>query len=425
MNKSTRALGAVLALTGGVVTAATTTAGASGEPVELTFSTFAFQEETVAATDAIVAAWNEANPDIQVEVIYSSAESVQDELTTQFAGGTAPDIIHHESSGMLTFAEQGYLADLTPYLSEEVTADVSEGIWSAVTASDGSIIAAPTLLQSYVVFANLDAIEAAGLEVPAGETMTWDDFAALAQGLTTDDAYGVGWGLKSPTAAIMNLSLGFGGDFFTGTGEEATMEVADAELEVPQRIYDLAYTDGAMDPVSMTLGGTDAVNGFVAGDYAMFVGGDYLARQIMTAEPEFTWDVLPPLAGSVGAEQAANPQTLSVNIDSEHPEEATQFINFVMQADNLAQLAEGDWLIPSSTTAREALLESTGGENGWDQVLASGDHLVAAPFQFATNYPQWKDQIATPAFQTFLNGGGDAEALASELTDGWSQVSGG
>lgn len=424
MNKSTRALCGAFALTGGAVALAVP-AAASADPVELTFSTFAFQEETIAATDAIVAAWNEANPDVQVEVVYVSAENARDELTTQFAGGTAPDIIHSESADMLSFAEQGYMADLTPYFSEELTADVSEGIWSAVTASDGTIVGAPTLLQSYVVFANLDAIEAAGLEVPAGETMSWDDFATLAQGLTTDDAYGVGWGLKSPTAAIMNLSLGFGGEFFAGTGDEATIEVGEAELEVPQRIYDLAYTDGAMDPVSMTLGGTDAVNGFVGGDYVLYVGGDYLARQIMTAEPEFAWDVLPPLAGTEGANQAANPQTLSVNIDSEHPEEAAAFISFVMEAENLAQLAEGDWLIPASTSARDALLESTGGENGWDQVLASGDHLVAAPFQFATNYPQWKDQIATPAFQEFLSGGGDADALTSALTDGWSQVSGG
>ena len=73
-------------------------------------------------------------------------------------------------------------------------------------------------MQSYVVFANVDAFEAAGVEVPTGETLAWDDFEALAAELTTDDGFGLGWGLRSPTATIMNLALGFGGDFFTVDG---------------------------------------------------------------------------------------------------------------------------------------------------------------------------------------------------------------
>jgi ABC-type glycerol-3-phosphate transport system substrate-binding protein len=423
MNRTTRVLVSALALAGGGLVAVTP-AAASGEVVNLTFSSYAFQEPTVAATEAIVAAWNEANPAIQVELILTSADTVQDELTTQFAGGTAPDIIHSESAAILSFAAQGYIADISSYLSDDVKTSVSEGIWSTVTTADGAIIAAPTLLQSYVVFANTDAIEAAGLEVPAGDTLPWDDFEALAVGLTSDDAYGLGWGLRSPTATVMNLALGFGGDFFTGTGEEATLEIGEPELAVPQRIHDLAYTDNALDPVSLTLSGGDALAGFVAEDYALYVGGDYLAQQLVEAEPGFNWTVLPPLAGSESPNQAANPQTFSVTAESEHVEEAAAFIDFAMSAENLAALAQGDWLIPASADARAAVLEATGGENGWDQILASGDYLVAAPFQFATYYPQWKDQIATPAFVSYLTDTISIEDLTAQLTDGWAQVAG-
>lgn len=279
------------------------------------------------------------------------------------------------------------------------------------------------MLQSYVVFANTDAITEAGLEVPSGDTLSWDDFSALAQDLTSDGNYGLGWGLKSPTATIMNLSLGFGGDFFTGAGADATIDVGEAELAVPQRIHDLAYVDEAIDPVSLTLSGGDALAGFIAGDYSLYVAGDYVAQQLVQGAPDFAWTVLPPLAGDVGSQQAANPQTFSVSADSEHPEEAAAFINFIMQAENLGALAQGDWLIPSSSSARDAVQEATDGENGWDQILASGDNLVAAPFQFATDYPQWKDQIATPAFQQYLAGGMSTDDLVSQLTDGWNQIS--
>ena len=415
---------AVGAMATAIAGAGVGTTSASGDPITLTFQSLAFQEATVAATEGIVAAWNEANPDVQVEIRQGSWDSVNDELVTQFAGGTAPDIIHYESAGIAPFASQGYLADLSGMLSEDTTSAVSEDVWATVTTPDGAVVAAPTLMQSYVVFANTDAFEAAGVEVPAAETLRWDDFQALALSLTTDDQAGVGWGLKSPTATIMNLSLGFGGDFFTTEGEETTFDAGTAEMEVPSRIHAMAYDDGSIDQLSLTLSGGDALAGFTAGDYAMFVGGNFYAQQLATDPPDFAWAVLPPLAGSEDANQAANPQTLSVSAESEHAEEAAAFIDFFMGTENLAALAEGDALIPSTAAARDAVAAATGGEDGWDAILASGDQLVAAPFQSVLEYTQWKDEVATPAFQEYLSDSISIEDLQAQLTEGWEDVSG-
>ena len=421
--KTTR-LVAVATLAAAIAGAGAGTAGAGADPVTLTFQSLAFQEATVAASDAIVAAWNEANPDVQVELRQGSWDNVNDELVTQFAGGSAPDIIHFESAALAQFAQQGYLADLSGLLSEETMSAVSEDVWGTVTTPDGAIIAAPTLMQSYVVFANLDAFEAAGVEVPAGDTLTWDDFQALAASLTTDDQAGLGWGLKSPTATIMNLALGFGGDFFAVDGEDVTFEAGAAEMEVPSRIHTMAYEDGSLDQLSLSLTGGDALAGFTAGDYAMYVSGNFNAQTLTVEPPDFAWDVLPPLAGSESANQAANPQTLSVSAESDNIEEAAAFIDFFMSADNLAALAEGDSLIPATAAAREVVATATGGENGWDTILASGDHLVAAPFQSVLSYTQWKDEVATPAFQEFLADSITVEDLQAQLTSGWDDIAG-
>ena len=421
--RTTRLIAAA-ALASAIAGAGAGTVGAGGEPVTLTFQSLAFQEATVAATDSIVAAWNEATPDVQVEIRQGSWDNVNDELVTQFAGGSAPDIIHFESAALAQFAQQGYLADLSGVLSEETMAAVSEEVWGTVTTPDGAIIAAPTLMQSYVVFANLDAFEAAGVEVPTGETLSWDDFQALAASLTTDDQAGLGWGLRSPTATVMNLSLGFGGDFFSGEGDDVTFEAGDAELEVLRRIHAMAYEDGSLDQLSLTLGGGDARSAFVAGDYAMFVGGNFYAAEFAATPPDFEWAVLPLLAGTEGANQAANPQTLSVSAESENIEQAAAFIDFVMAAENLGALAEGDALIPATEAAREVVATSTGGENGWDVILASGDQLVAAPFQSVALYPQWRDEVATPAFQEFLADSITIEDLQAQLTEGWDSIAG-
>ena len=178
--------------------------------------------------------------------------------------------------------------------------------------------------------------------------------------------------------------------------------------------------------MSLTLSGSDTLPGFIGGDYAMYVGGNFIAQQLVDSAPEdFNWVVLPPLAGTEGANQAANPQTLSVAAESEHVEEAAAFINYFMEAENLAAVAEGDWLIPTSGAARDAVLESTGGESGWDVILATGELLVAAPFQSVVDYPQWREQTATPAFQQYLSDQISLEDLQAQLTDGWEQVAGG
>ena len=61
------ALGIALA---GVATSAG--AHASGDPITLKFQSLAFQDSTIAATQAIVDAWNTANPDVQVEILQGS-----------------------------------------------------------------------------------------------------------------------------------------------------------------------------------------------------------------------------------------------------------------------------------------------------------------------------------------------------------------
>ncbi len=393
-------------------------------PVTLRFQSLAFQEPSVAATERIVDAWNAAHPDVQVQLTQGSWDAVHDQLVTQFQGGTAPDVIHDESADITGFARQGYLADLGPHLSTETRSSVPQALWDAVTV-DGKVVAAPTLLQSYVVLANTTMLEQAGVAIPTSPTWTWDELADAARRTTTPDRHGLGWGLRQPTATVLSLALGFGGRFFTGSGDTASVQVGDAELEVPRRIHDMAYVDRSLDPTSLTQSGSDVITGFLAGRYAMVVAGRYVAQQLAEAAPPgFAWRVLPALAGT-SPNQAANPQTLSVPADSPHVEQAAEFIDFVMRPENLAALAQGEWLIPASGAARDAVHAATGGQNGWEATLEGAQYLTTAPFQSVADYPQWKDQIATPALQRYLGDQSDLATLQRELTDGWAQVAGG
>lgn len=413
----------------GMIAAASLLAGCAGpaevndEPVTITFQSLAWQEATIEATAEIVEVWNAENPGIQVEIVQGSWDNVNDQLVTQFQGGTAPDVIHFEAASLTGFAEQGYLADLAPYLSDELATGITEDIWGTVTAGGGEVIGVPTLLQSYVVYANADAFAEAGIEIPVGDGLEWDELQPLAQELTSADRYGLGWGLKSPTATVMSLSLNFGGTFFETAEGTTQISVDDEELEVARRIHEMAYSDGSIEPVSLTLSGTDALPGFFGGEYAMFAGGNFYAQQLTDAAPEgFNWVVLPPLAGSAGTAQAANPQTLSVAAESPYVEQAAAFINYFTDAQNLAKLGMGDWLIPTSAQARAELLSDSGGAGGWDAILKSGEQMTVPPYQHAVGYGQWKDQIATPALQQYFANAITLDELQRRLEEGFATL---
>jgi ABC-type glycerol-3-phosphate transport system substrate-binding protein len=288
---------------------------------------------------------------------------------------------------------------------------------------DDQVIAYPTELQSYVVFANRTLLEGAGVEIPTGDSMTWDELREIAKATTKGDVYGLGWGLSSPTAAFMSLAPGFGGTYIEGTGEDATVNIGDGEMALPELVHAMAYEDESILPVTMTQSGSEAIASFYAGQTAMTVQGSYQAANIANDAPkDLDWVALPPLAGPEGPQQAANPQTLSVNIDSEHVEESAEFIEFFTQTENLAALNEADALIPATTSAQESLTEKLGEENGWSTILAGGQNFVSAPYLFADSYAQWKDTVATPAYQRYLAQETNEAELADQLTRGWTEI---
>ncbi|WP_322409962.1 ABC transporter substrate-binding protein [Microbacterium invictum] len=429
--RSTRGIAALALISAGALALTACQQGSAsrddssdGDGVTLQFQSLSDQPATQEAVSGIVDAWNADNPDVQVEIIQAGWDGIYDKLITQFTGGTAPDIIQYEAASIGSFARDGYLADLGDLVDADLQSDISEGIWESVTVDD-QIVAYPSTLQSYMVFANTDLLEQAGVEIPTGETMSWEQLQEIARATTADGRFGLGWGLGSPTAALMTLGVGFDGAYFTGEGADAAIEVGENELALPELVHEMAYTDRSLDPTSLTQSGSEVLASFYGGTVAMTVQGSFQAANIAADAPEgFNWTVLPPLEGTAGALQAANPQTYSVNVDSEYVDESAEFLNYFLQADNLAQIAYADALIPSSGTAREQVAELAGDAIGWEQILASGDGLTGAPFLKVDGYAEWKDTIATPAFQQYFADQITLEELSSQLTQGWDDIAG-
>jgi ABC-type glycerol-3-phosphate transport system substrate-binding protein len=389
-------------------------------PVKLRFLSLAWQKESVQANKDIVAQWNTDHPDIQIEYVQGDWNSVHDQLVTGFEGGGAPDIIHYEGAALGEFTKRGYLADLGSLLTPELKAEIPPQSWDTVTF-DGKVTAVPFLLESQTIIANKKLLDAAGIAVPSAP-WTWDEFQANAKKLTTAGVYGAAWALKSPTNRVMNLALNYDGKFFYTDGGKTEVRFGDAEKAVPQRIHDMIYVDKSASPEALGMSGTDTLPGFFGGKYAMLPGSVSLRQQMVEQAPkDFQWVTLPPLKGA-STNQAANPQTLSVNAETKAKKQAMQFIAGFLAPKNMARLAMGDWLVPTGKQAGVELDALAGGKNGWDVAVASASALVKAPFQFVDAYPEWKTKIATPALQQYFANKISLDDLGRQLVDGGKQV---
>ncbi|MET8167752.1 sugar ABC transporter substrate-binding protein [Streptomyces sp. NPDC005329] len=376
-----------------------------GDPVTLRFQSLAWQEESVQANKELVEEWNATHSDVKVEYIQGSWSSIHDQLLTSFEGGEAPDIIHDASDDLADFAYGGYLADLTDLLPARLKSDIPRRSWETTTFGDG-VYGVPFLQEPRVLVANATWLKRSGVRIPTPEhPWSWAEFRRITEQLSGDGRYGVAWPLKEPVSATLNLSLSTGGQLFhRGADGKVTVRFEAGDEVVPRTVHDQVGTDHSASPTTLGSGGSDTLPGFFGGRYAMVPLGFSYRQQIVQQAPEgFDWQVLPAPAGADGLAQGVSPQTLSVAEDSPHQREAAAFIDFLLRPKNMVRLALGDWMLPTGTQALADPALHTA-KDDWATGTALAEHLRPAPAQSVRGYAEWKDKVATPAFQEYYSG---------------------
>ncbi|WP_431772628.1 ABC transporter substrate-binding protein [Streptomyces cucumeris] len=389
----------------------------TGGKVRLRFQSLAWQKESVDAVRRLVGEWNAAHPDITVEYVQGSWDSVHDQLLTSFEAGEAPDIIHDAADDLADFAYGGCLADLGGLLPHRLKDDIPEHSWRTTTFGDG-VFGVPFLQEPRVLIAHRAALEEARVRIPtARDPWSWAEFEDVARELTRGGRHGVAWPLKEPVSATLNLSLSTGGRLFhRGADGKVTIRFDAADQRVPRTIHDQVVRDRTASRTTLGMGGSDTLPGFFGGKYAMVPLGFSYRQQIVQQAPEgFEWTVLPSPAGPGGDQrQGVSPQTLSIAEDSPYREEAIRFLDFLLRPAPMVRLALGDWMLPTGARAlRDPALRTR--RYGWATGTALAGTLRPAPAQSVRGYPEWKDKVATPALQEYYSGAIGLDGLRDRL----------
>ena len=144
--------------------------------------------------DSLIAAFNEANPDIKVTVTPINYQDGDQKLTSAITSGSGPDIIFEGPERIVgNYAREGLMVDLGDVWGD-ASADIGENI-SSVCQLDGTYYMYPLSAAAHCMAINLDAFKAAGAAQYIDlETRTWstDNFIKAVEALYAEFGSTVG-----------------------------------------------------------------------------------------------------------------------------------------------------------------------------------------------------------------------------------------
>jgi multiple sugar transport system substrate-binding protein len=306
--------------------------------VDLRMTIWSANEGHLALFNEIADAYKQAHPDVNVTFDSLPFDSYTTTLTTQIAGGNAPDLAWILETTASDFVDSGALAPLRAtfeategYNLGDVT-DSALALW----ARDGEIFAYPFSTSPFGLFVNNDLIRSAGQPTPAeliaaGE-WTWDKAIEVAAavaatgkgGLIVRDFNYQTW------QNLTSIYRGWGASPWSEDGRTCTF-TEPAMLEAMTFIHDAIFEKKAIP------GPGDSVD-FFAGDAAMTITQISRASLLPKDNP-FEWDLVPLPEGPAGKYAVIGQAGIGVFAQAKNPGAAADFLAFFTNPENSAKLA--------------------------------------------------------------------------------------
>ncbi|GAA5107490.1 sugar ABC transporter substrate-binding protein [Haloechinothrix salitolerans] len=362
--------------------------------------------------DAIVDAFEKANPDITVQVETVPYDDYFTKLQTAVAGGTAPDAFELNYENFVIYADNGSLAELTDVDSSAYKESLLDAF-----SHDGTQYGLPESFSNVVLFYNKTLFEKAGVEPPTDD-WTWEDEQAAAKQLT-DKGEGV-WGDYQPVTfhEFYKTLAQAGGEFLNDDRTEAVFDSPEG-VEAAKFLVDKVGTtmpteaDGAGTPDFDT-------DLFKSGKLAMWHSGIWMFSQL--EDVGFEWDVVVEPGGERKA-SAMFTNGLAVSAASKNQEAAQKWISFLAASDKTAEVRlDTSWELPpvADETKLASYLEQPKPDNR-EAVFASLDAAVLPPV--IERQQEMQDAVtqelsdAAAGRKTVKEALADAQAAVNELLE--------
>jgi multiple sugar transport system substrate-binding protein len=295
--------------------------------------------------DALVAAWNDANPDRQINLTYIPHAEMVPKLAQAIASGDVPDLMGLDLIYGPQFASAGQLEDITDLIGSDPTLEtISEG-HRAVATWDDRLYGVPLYQDVSVLFWNKGLFEQAGLdpETPPTNLTELHDMAAAITALG-DGNYGY---YLPGNCAGCNIFT-FAPMIWASGGTIEPAECGDEAL-VGDTIPDvlewarMMHQEGQIDPAAQAENGETFAEVFGSGKVGIMGTGNFNVVLAKEQNPDIDLGVtlLPGLETGQTASFAGG-DIVTIPKGSERIADAVDFMKFILsdeiQVDQYAQL---------------------------------------------------------------------------------------
>ena len=346
------------------------------------------------------AAFEKANPGIDIQIEVAPWDSLQQKLTTDISAGTNADLSIVATRWLLDYVQQGVVDSLDDRITDELR---GRFIPTFLTPSvlDGKTYGLPVAASARAMYYNKDIFSKAGYDAAPA---TWDDLKAAAAKIkeTSPDVYAFGLqGKEIETDFYFNYAFwSYGGDIIkdgkSGLDSEAAIEAA----KLYKGFIDAGYTQPGVTSYSRE----DVQNLFKQGKVATVITAPFLSNQIKTEAPKLNYGVAPVPAGPRG-DRATYGVTDSIVLfkNSKNKDEAWKFLDFIFSAEMRTKFDKVEGFLPVNV---EEAKDPMFADNADLKVFTS----LLPDARFAPVIPGWEeiaDATTTAVQKVYL---GEAEA---------------
>ena len=345
---------------------------------------------TVEEMNAIVAEFNQANPNIKVEIEYVAYDALHDKIITAMAASVpAYDVFLVDDIWYAEFGEKGYVLDVTDRITQEMRDKIFTSAWD-ITTVNGVVYGMPWLLDEKYFFYNEKLLKDAGFDAPP---KTWEELVDQAKVIKEKGIaeYPIIWSWAQAEAAICDwttLLYGNGGMMMDDAGKVAfNNEQGVATLAWMLQTID----DGVTNPASTSYLEEDVRNVFSQGKAVFALNWVYMYDLVNfnTEQSQVTDQIkmalIPVFQGNEAASSSINGSMgFSVAAKSAYPDAAWAYVQYLTSED--VQNRYSAHLLPMWQTSYEG--ESLDKLMGYTPANATTVPMFNEQFPFAHVRPK-------------------------------------
>ena len=362
--------------------AATTAAGQTEVQFWHVYSAGSAQSK---AMDALIAAFNAANPDVNVIGTYQgSYPDISKKITAAIAGNALPDVAVSYQNDIANYLLSGakiqpldaWITDTQVGFSATDLQDIFPSYIDHYPGSNNQVLSVAYNRSMEVMFYNSDLLAASGITQPPA---SWDDFmtdcAKLAQTTAGQQCYAI----SADASRFANWVWSRGGQLLSADGK--TVAFQDAGLASLQFLNTLVTKNYAYLIAKQFGDQSDFAVGKAAFTFGSSAGIPFYDSAIKGSAKPFKWGVAPtPHTTANPVVDVYGPSVVIFNNSTPKAQAAWRFVKYLMSADANAKWVQATAYFP----ARKSTLDQLKAYISTNALYGT----LVADLQYGQNEPQ-------------------------------------